>query len=72
MNLEHIIEDIVAVADKRIAEERQADTREYLEQASREIRSIADALERLAPAESMYLCSIAHKLEMKARRLPKK
>lgn len=43
-----------------------------MDRIAKSLRSQAEELEKYAPAESMYLCSIAHKLEMKVARLTKK
>lgn len=49
-------------ADKIIAVAR-------LKDSASTARRLADDLEKLAPAEAMYLCSIASRLEIKAQKL---
>lgn len=76
MSLQTILDDIRAVADKRIVEEHKAheleNERMVLNEGAHAARRLADDLEKVAPAESMYLCSIASRLEIKAARLSKK
>lgn len=67
-----LIDAVQKRADERIADERRMTTKSFLESAVSEVRALADALLTLAPAESMYLSSVASRLEIKVARLSKK
>lgn len=67
-----LIDAVQKKADERIADERRLSEVSFLESAVSEVRALAESLITFAPAESMYLSSVASRLEIKAARLSKK